>query len=55
MIDFKEIRQLAEAVIAAIAGAACEPVDCGRLATPALALAAQSRGAPAIMVTGSRS
>lgn len=36
-----------------IADAGLVPVDCGALPTPALALAAMKRGAPAIMVTGS--
>jgi phosphomannomutase len=38
---------------AAIAAFGCEPIDCGALPTPALALYAMARGAPAIMVTGS--
>jgi len=38
---------------AAIAAAGLEPVDCGILPTPALALHAMAMGAPAIMVTGS--
>lgn len=37
----------------AIAAAGLEPVDCGTLATPALALHAMALGGPAIMVTGS--
>ncbi len=44
---------IAEAVIGAIGAAGYQAVDCGMVATPALALAAQSRKAPAIMVTGS--
>ncbi|HVW91949.1 MAG TPA: phosphomannomutase [Devosia sp.] len=44
---------IAASVISAIAGAGFRAADCGELATPALALAAQSAGAPAIMVTGS--
>jgi phosphomannomutase len=44
---------IAEAVMAAIAGLGFSAVDCGELSTPALALAAQAKGAPAIMVTGS--
>ena len=37
----------------AIRAAGLEPVDCGVLPTPALALHAMANGAPAIMVTGS--
>ncbi len=37
----------------AVADAGLVPIDCGALPTPALALAAMRRGAPAIMVTGS--
>lgn len=37
----------------AVADGGLVPVDCGALPTPALALAAMKRGAPAIMVTGS--
>jgi len=44
---------IAEAVIGAIGAAGALAVDCGELSTPALALAAQEAGAPAIMVTGS--
>jgi phosphomannomutase len=40
-------------VIAAIAALGASPVDCGELPTPALALEAMRRKAPAIMVTGS--
>lgn len=39
--------------LAAIRHAGLEPVDCGALPTPALALEAQRQGCPAIMVTGS--
>ena len=45
--------EIAGAVIGAIAAARYVPHDCGELATPALALHAQSLGAPAVMVTGS--
>ncbi len=38
---------------AAIAAAGLEPVDCGVLPTPALALHAMALGAPSIMITGS--
>ena len=38
---------------AAIRAAGLEPVDCGMLPTPALALHAMAEGGPAIMVTGS--
>jgi phosphomannomutase len=44
---------IAKAVVGAIGAAGYQPLDCGTLATPALALEAQSRGVPAIMVTGS--
>lgn len=37
----------------AVADAGLVPVDCGAVPTPALALAAMTAGAPAIMVTGS--
>ncbi|MCU4178855.1 phosphomannomutase [Bosea sp. BH3] len=37
----------------AISDAGLKPVDCGEVPTPALALAAMSLGAPAVMVTGS--
>ncbi|CAH1672237.1 Phosphomannomutase [Hyphomicrobiales bacterium] len=37
----------------AVADAGFAPVDCGALPTPALALAAMTRGAAAVMVTGS--
>ena len=45
--------EIATAVIGAIAAAGAQPLDCGELSTPALALAAQQASAPAIMVTGS--
>lgn len=44
---------IASACMAAIRGAGLEPVNCGALPTPALALAALQAGCPAIMVTGS--
>jgi phosphomannomutase len=44
---------IATDVIGAIGAMGCRAVDCGRLPTPALALAAQTADAPAIMVTGS--
>lgn len=44
---------IARLVRAAIAKAGQVPVDCGALPTPALALHASSKNAPAIMVTGS--
>jgi phosphomannomutase len=44
---------IAADVIGAIGAMGCRAVDCGRLPTPALALAAQTVDAPAIMVTGS--
>ncbi|HTJ56547.1 MAG TPA: phosphomannomutase [Devosiaceae bacterium] len=44
---------IAGSVIGAVAEAGFVPVDCGELSTPALALFAQTRRAPAIMVTGS--
>ncbi len=44
---------IAGAVIGAIAAAGYAAVDCGELATPALALYGQLLRAPAIMVTGS--
>ncbi len=44
---------IAAAVIAAAQGAGVDTVDCGALATPALALAAMAAGSPAVMVTGS--
>jgi phosphomannomutase len=45
--------QIARTVIEVIAGAGLTAVDCGEVPTPALALAALQRQAPAIMVTGS--
>jgi phosphomannomutase len=45
--------QISASVIASIAALGAKPVDCGELPTPALALEALRRGAPAIMVTGS--
>lgn len=45
--------EIAASVIGAIAAAGFSPVDCGEVSTPALALYAQTRQAPAIMVTGS--
>lgn len=45
--------RIAADVIAAAQQAGYSVVDCGALPTPALALAAQSRGAGAVMVTGS--
>ena len=45
--------QIAGLVLAAAETAGFEPVDCGAVPTPALALAALERGVPAIMVTGS--
>lgn len=45
--------QIAASVISAVAAMGSKPVDCGELPTPALALEALRRGAPAIMVTGS--
>lgn len=45
--------EIAGICAAAIAEAGLKPVDCGDLPTPALALAAQAMGAPAVMVTGS--
>jgi len=44
---------IAGAVIAAARHAGLDPVDCGELPTPALALESQRLRAPAIMVTGS--
>ncbi|TGQ66906.1 MAG: phosphomannomutase [Mesorhizobium sp.] len=44
---------IAGIVHAAIAEAGLVPVDCGALPTPALALHATSKNAPAVMVTGS--
>lgn len=45
--------EIAGICAAAIEAAGLKPVDCGDLPTPALALAAQHAGAPAVMVTGS--
>ncbi|MCE7030211.1 phosphomannomutase [Jiella avicenniae] len=45
--------EIAALVLAAAEAAKFEPVDCGAVPTPALALAALERRAPAIMVTGS--
>jgi len=44
---------IARDVMAALCAIGVEPIDCGQVPTPALALAAMSRGLPAIMVTGS--
>lgn len=44
---------VATQVAQAIADAGLVPVDCGAVPTPALALAAMTRGAAAVMVTGS--
>lgn len=44
---------IAAAVLAAIGGSGFVAVDCGRLPTPALALAAQQARCAAVMVTGS--
>ncbi len=44
---------ISEDCAVAIRAAGLEPVDCGILPTPALALHAMANGAPAIMVTGS--
>lgn len=52
--DFRDSSpSIASTVIAALRRAGLEPVDCGTIATPALALYAMSQGAAAIMVTGS--
>lgn len=45
--------EIAADCIAAARTAGFEPVDCGAVPTPALALAAISDGSPAIMITGS--
>lgn len=45
--------EIASLVLAAAEAAKFQPVDCGAVPTPALALAALERRAPAIMVTGS--
>jgi phosphomannomutase len=44
---------IAAGVAAAITHAGYSALDCGQLPTPALALAAETAGAPAVMVTGS--
>ena len=44
---------IAAAVMAAARGEGVDVIDCGAVPTPALALAAQARGAAAIMITGS--
>ncbi|MBT8154571.1 phosphomannomutase [Epibacterium ulvae] len=44
---------IAQAVIDAVVGEGLTLIDCGAVPTPALALAAQKRGAAAIMITGS--
>jgi phosphomannomutase len=53
----RDLRQssphLQEAAARAAAGLGVEPIDCGEIPTPALALAAERLGHPAIMVTGS--
>lgn len=45
--------RIAEEVIAAIRAAGLDATDCGAVPTPALALAAMTAGAAAVMVTGS--
>ncbi len=45
--------RIAAAVAAAARAEGLEPVDCGEVPTPALAMAAMARGAPSVMVTGS--
>ncbi len=45
--------EIARAVRDAVVGEGLTLIDCGAVATPALALAAQKRGAAAIMITGS--
>ena len=45
--------RISDAVIKGAHGLGIATVDCGELPTPALALAALSRGSPAVMVTGS--
>ena len=45
--------RMAGDVIAAARATGCAVIDCGAVPTPALALAAQARGAGAVMVTGS--
>ncbi|MBN9309363.1 phosphomannomutase [Devosia sp.] len=53
----RDLRASSPAIVAdcaaAIRAAGLEPVDCGVLPTPALALHAMAKGGPAIMVTGS--
>lgn len=44
---------IAQAVRTAVTGEGITLIDCGAVPTPALALAAQARGAAAIMITGS--
>ncbi|MGB3026606.1 phosphomannomutase [Paradevosia shaoguanensis] len=44
---------IAGAVVAAARHAGLNPIDCGELPTPALALESQRLGVPAVMVTGS--
>ncbi|MCB2115705.1 MAG: phosphomannomutase [Rhodobacteraceae bacterium] len=45
--------RIAAAAAAAARAEGLEPVDCGAMPTPALALAAMAAGAPSVMVTGS--
>ena len=42
-----------EQVLAGLAAEGCEPIDCGTIPTPALALAAMRKGVPSAMITGS--
>jgi phosphomannomutase len=50
----RDLRASSEAIAASVvAGVHVEVIDCGEVPTPALALEAMRRGAPAIMVTGS--
>jgi phosphomannomutase len=42
-----------EQVLAGLAAEGCEPIDCGTIPTPALALAAMGKGLPSAMITGS--
>lgn len=52
--DFRQSSPtIAQDCAAAIAAAGLEPVDCGTIPTPALALHAMAAGCPSIMVTGS--
>lgn len=44
---------IADNCMAALARSGFQPIDCGAIPTPALALYAQRHGAPALMVTGS--